>query len=234
MKISLNSCVLLIVSCSLTSCTFNNKKLGYEVEENVLDYQHNDVEESDTVNVDDFIECDTVVAAEEDTVVGENQQKVDYKLLPKVYSDSKFSIRYPSTWKIVQQNTRAISNSTIAVQIMQTAKNDYDFRPNVNIIVSTEKHVESTDFLARLSYIQAQHAGFATSLLGIRECTINGKRGSVAEYIANVEGYKLHVLQYIIKKKDNSTFTITMTLDHNNLSSQEALARQIIDSIKIY
>lgn len=228
--------VYFIALCLLASCSFNNKKLGYEQEDKECEYHLNDTEEewNTPVVVDEFNEYDTVIAVEKDNVVANRRYNKNDKLLPMVYSDSKFSIRFPSTWEIVQQNARATAHTTIAVQIMQIAENDYAFRPNVNVIVSQNKHTESTASLARLTYDQAKAVGFATSLVGIREYSINGKQGSVAEYIASIEGYKLHIFQYIVKNKDNSTFTITMTLDHDNMAGQKTLAQQIIDSIKIF
>lgn len=217
-----------IAILNFTSCSSNDKRLGYESENTTIEYKSNAVIEN----------CDTVVAAEvyddsydiADTT--EFEGTPDNKLLPEIYSNSKFSIRYPSNWDIVQENARATGNTTIAVQIMQQGTND--FRPNVNIIASKDKHTEPTASLARVSYNQARELGFATNLIGIRDCQVNGKDGSVAEYIATVEGYKLHIYQYIVKKKDNSTFVITMTLDQNNLGTQKSLSHQIIDSIKIF
>lgn len=234
MKIGLDNIVLVIASFALTSCSLNSKKLGYESEDEMIESQIQDTQGCDTAAViDDLGEDDTVVAIDEDITAVRDQHETNDVILPKVYSDSKFSIRYPSTWEIVQQDARATANTTIAVQIMQKPENDYDFMPNVNVIVSKNKHVESTADLARLSYSQAKDAGFATSLIGVRAYSINGNKGSVAEYTASIEGYKLHIFQYIVKKKDNTTFTITMTLDHSNMRKQQALAQQIIDSIKI-
>ena len=222
--------IAVIAISNFTSCSSNDKRLGYESENTSIEYKSNAVVEN----------CDTVVTAE---VYGDNydiadttefEGTPDYTFLSGIYSNSKFSIRYPSNWDIVQENAQVTDNTTIAVQIMKQGTNDFDFRPNVNIIASKDKHTESTASLAIRSYNQARKLGFATSLIGIRDCQVNGKDGSIAEYIATVEGYKLHVYQYIVKKKDNSTFIITMILDHKNLGTQKSLSQQIIDSIKIF
>jgi len=222
--------LVVIAILTLNGCSSSDKRLGYESDNSSIEYESNAVVEN----------CDTAVAAE---VYGDNYDIVDTtefegtsdnKFLSKIYSNNKFSIRYPSNWDIVQVNARVTDNTTIAVQIMQQGTNDYDFRPNVNIIASKDKHTEPTASLARISYNQARKLGFATNLIGIRDCQIDGKNGSIAEYIATVGGYKLHIYQYIVKKKDNSTFIITMTLDLNNLGSQKSLSQQIIDSIKIF
>lgn len=219
-----------IVILNFSGCSSNDKRLGYESENTPIEYE----------SIADAENCDTVVAAEasdDDNYVidtSEFGESPDNKLLSEVYSNRKFSIRYPSNWDIVQENAQVTDNTTIAVQIMQRGTNDYDFRPNVNIIASKDKRTETTASLARVSYDKARKIGFATNLIGIHDCQVNGKGGSVAEYIATVEGYKLHIYQYIVKKKDNSTFVITMTLDYNNLGTQKSLSQQIINSIKIF
>ena len=65
-------------------------------------------------------------------------------MLPKlqVYSNEYFSIKYPTTWQIVQDDNQVTGNTTVSVQIMEKLKNDYDFRPNINIIVSKKKWSE--------------------------------------------------------------------------------------------
>ncbi len=219
-----------IAILKFSGCSSNDKRLGYESDNTSIEYDSNTVVEN----------CDTVVASEDyeddnDIVdISEFGETPDNKFLSEVYSNSKFSIRYPSNWDVVQENAQATDNTTIAVQIMQRGTNDYDFRPNVNIIASKDKRTETTASLARVSYDQARKIGFATNLIGIHDCQVNGKGRSVAEYIATVEGYKLHIYQYIVKKKDNSTFVITMTLDNNNLGTQKSLSQQIINSIKIF
>lgn len=219
-----------IAILNFSGCSSNDKRLGYESENTPIEYDSNVVVENcDTVVVSEVYEDDNYIV---DT--SEFGETPDNKFLSEVYSNSKFSIRYPSNWDIVQENAQATNNATIAVQIMQRETNDYDFRPNVNIIASKDKHTETTATLARVSYNQARKLGFATNLIGIHDYQVNGKGGSVVEYIATVEGYKLHIYQYIVKKKDNSTFVITMTLDHNNLGTQKSLSQQIINSIKIF
>lgn len=164
--------------------------------------------------------------------------EVDEISLPNIFSNNKFSIRYPYSWEIVQQNTHVLKNTTIDVQIMQKSVNDYDFRPNINIIVSKDKHQESTSYLARNSYMQSKARlkglDITTSLIGIRDCMVGGCYGSVAEYTANLNGYSMHIFQYVVKKKDNTTMIITLTLDQNNLVCQKEVGMAIINSIEIF
>lgn len=205
--------------CFLNSCTGSSNRLGYESDEN------------DTAIT---LEEKSIEAVDSDTVVCEVYEPPISSGLPEVYSDGRMKINFPSSWQIVQKNSRVTTHTTIAVQIMEKERNDYDFRPNVNVIFSREKHSEPTSQLARMSYNQAKEAGFAASLIGISDCEIDNCNGSVAEYTATIEGYKLHIYQYIVKKPDNSTITITMTLDHEKLNQQKNIAQEIINSIIIY
>lgn len=222
--------IAVIAMLNFCGCSPNNKRLGYESENSPSEYESTAVvENSDTVVIPEaYDDYNNIVDTTEFDGVSED------KFLSEIYSNSKFSIRYPSNWEVVQENAQVTANTTIAVQIMQRGTNEYDFRPNVNIIASKYKRTETTASLARVSYNQAKELGFATNLIDIYDCQINGNNGSIAEYIATVDGYKLHIYQYIVKKKDNSTFIITMTLDHNNLRVQKSLSHQIVDSIKIF
>lgn len=204
--------------CFLNSCIGSNNRLGYESDENDTAITL----EKSLENID----SDTVMCEVSDLSISSR--------LPEVYSDGRIRINFPSSWQIVQKNAKVTTNTTIAVQIMERERNDYDFRPNVNVIFSKENHSESTSRLARISYNQAKEAGLAASLIGISDCKIDNCNGSVAEYTATIEGYKLHIYQYIVKKPDNSTITITMTLDHEKLNQQKNIAQEIINSIIIY
>lgn len=143
-----------------------------------------------------------------------------------------FSIEYPKSWEIIQEDAKVSDNTIINLIIMQKAFNEVDFRPNINIIMSKNKYIESTSQLAKKSYDQFHRAGYASSLIGIHNCKVGRINGSVVEFIGNIEGYLLHYFQYIVKKHDNTTCVITLTLDHNNLSNQMCLASKIIESIE--
>lgn len=198
----------------ILSCCNENHKLGYESENNAS------------------VEPASQESSQPDEMRSEisNQKST----LPQKYTSKSFSINYPSDWEIVQQNVKATKNTTIAVQIMQKVLNENYFRPNVNVIISNRKDKERTSTLAYVSYKQVNDVGFADRLEGIYPCSIGGCDGSVVEYIANVDDYKLHVYQYIVKKTDNTVITITMTLDYKKGIEQIAVAQEIINSIKIF
>jgi len=62
---------------------------------------------------------------------------------------------------------------------------------------------------------------------------INNCQGSVIDYTFNIQGYKLHGIQYIVKKKDNTTFIITATTDAAKHSNQMTTINDIINSLKL-
>lgn len=215
--------LLFIISDILFGC--GNKRLGYESDET----DETQVEESimDMDTVVPITEVDTVIDPQCEVSKLSNNNSIKF-------DNGEICIHYPSSWEVVQQNARATDRTTIAVQIMQKYINDYDFRPNINVICSKDKHAESTSSLAKISFNQVKDSGLQTTLMGIKSCNLGGCKGSVAEYIVDIEDYKLHIFQYIVKKEDKTTITITATLDHSNLNKQRTVANDIIDSIIIY
>lgn len=154
--------------------------------------------------------------------------------LNKQYSNEYFSIKYPTTWQIVQDDNQVTGNTTVSVQIMEKLKNDHDFRPNINIIVSKKKWSEPTSYLAQNTIAQNKQIMDSYHLLEQNDdIYINNCQGSVIDYTFNIQGYKLHGIQYIVKKKDNTTFIITATTDAARHSKQKVIANTMINSLKI-
>lgn len=150
------------------------------------------------------------------------------------YSNEYFSIKYPTTWQIVQDDNQVTGNTTVSVQIMEKLKNDHDFRPNINIIVSKKKWSEPTSYLAQNTIAQNKQIMDSYHLLEQNDdIYINNCQGSVIDYTFNIQGYKLHGIQYIVKKKDNTTFIITATTDAARHSKQKVIANTMINSLKI-
>lgn len=167
-----------------------------------------------------------------DSQTTDNKNKT-YTNLPQVYSNSNFSLHYPKSWSIVQENVRATAHTTIAVQIMVQNVENYEFAPNINVIVSSDKHQESTDDLARIAYNQVKDAGISCKLISITPCNLNGCRGSVIEYTATLHDFTLRILQYVVKKLDNKTFTITATIDNERLSTQKNTVQEIVNTFSV-
>lgn len=153
--------------------------------------------------------------------------------LDKHYSNAYFSLNYPSSWLIVQDDNHITSKTTISVQIMEKKKNDVDFRPNINIIVSSSKWKESTSYLASQSSKNNKQQIPQYKKLGIRDTHIGNNKGSRLEYTCIIQGYKLHGNQYIVKKSDNTTFIITATTDDNRHREQMKIVDAILKSIHI-
>lgn len=220
--------IALMAILTFYGCSSKGERLGYESLNSTIEYE----------SIADGADSDTVVGVEASDYnpvdMSVSEKTSNHQYLSQTFSNYKFSIRFPSNWDVVQENARATDNTTIAVQIMQREVNEYDFRPNVNIIASKDKRTESPTTLARMSYNQVKESGLPTNLIGIHDCQVNGKKGSVAEYVMTIEGYKLHLYQYIVKKKDNSTFIITVTLAQDKFKEQKALSQQIINSIEIF
>ena len=170
----------------------------------------------------------------ETTNIKENSIKSKQNVeLSKQYSNKYFSINYPSSWQVVQDDNQITENTSISVQIMQIAENDYDFSPNINIIVSSRKWQESTEFLALQSANASKDALSTYNKIGISNAYIDNCKGSLLEYSMTISGYKLYGNQYIVKKADNTTFTITATTDFNKHTIQMIEVEAILKSIHI-
>ncbi len=229
--------IIVIFAAILCGCYGSNQKPGYETEGSYDETDNLSPVSSGVVKPNGDTNNEYGVVEEEETIYADNVDEHNGINLPNRFSNEKFSIKYPLSWEIVQLNSQ-LQGVNINVQIMQKWINDYDFRPNINIIVSKDKHRESTSYLARNSYMQSKDKlkglDITTSLIGIRDCMVGGCYGSVAEYTAYLNGYSMHIFQYVVKKKDNTTMIITLTLDQNNLVCQKEVGMAIINSIEIF
>ena len=158
---------------------------------------------------------------------------INAQTFEKTYGNKFFSLNYPDNWEIVQEDNRATSNVNISVQVMEKKVNNVDFLPNVNIIKSAQKRTETTSYLATMTLNQIKNMLPNMRIKGTNDITISGCKGTVAEYECTYNGYSLHFYQYIIKKADNNTFTITCTIDNNKIKSQKRIIDAIVASLKI-
>lgn len=155
-------------------------------------------------------------------------------ILEKQFSNKHFTIKYPSSWQIVQEENQPTINTTISVQIMERQKNEYNFRPNINIIVSNKKWSESTTYLAKQTSLNNSRAIRDYTQLGIFDNVLLGKyKGSLLSYSFSIQGYLLRGKQYIVKKPDNTTFIITATMDGGKYKEQETTIHNILESLII-
>lgn len=167
-------------------------------------------------------------AARKHTVLAKESIELD-----KQYSNSYFSLHYPSSWQVVQDDNQVTANTSIAVQIMEKQKNDVDFRPNINIIVSSKKWKESTSYIAQQSSQNNKQIVPSYKQLGISDTQISGCKGSLLEGTIELQGYKLRSSQYTVKKADNTTFIITITTDNGKHKKQMEIINAILKSIEI-
>jgi len=153
--------------------------------------------------------------------------------LSKQYSNAYFSLNYPSSWQIVQDDNQVATSTTIAVQIMEKQTNNTDFRPNINIIVSSKKWSEPTSYIAKQTSQNNRKMIPTYRQIGICDTQIGKCKGSLLEYIFSVNGYTLRGRQYIVKKVDNTIFYITATTDNGKDKTQIKTIKAILNSIKI-
>lgn len=126
------------------------------------------------------------------------------------------------------------SRKSGSLQVMAKQINDYDFRPNVNIIISKEKREESTNQLALMTYKGLVKSGIQSKVVKLpSSITISGLKGSVVEYVMELNGYSIRGIQYVLKKTDNTTYIITSSIDNGKVNSQRKINDLIINSIKI-
>ena len=160
-------------------------------------------------------------------------QQGQKQVLENEYSNKYFSLKYPSTWQIVQDNNQATATTTISVQIMEKKKNDVDFRPNVNIIVSATKWTEPASYLAQQTSQNNRKVVSTYKQLSRSDTEISGCKGSLLSSSMYLQGNSMRSDQYIVKKSDNTTFIITATTDSNKYQSQMAVINEILKSLVI-
>lgn len=154
--------------------------------------------------------------------------------LEKEYSNKYFSLRYPSLWQIVQDDNHLTETTVISLQIMQKQLNDYDFRPNINIIVSATKWTEPTSYLARQTADNNKRVIPNYVVIDMRnDVKIDGCNGTLLSSRIEYQGFKMRSDQYIVKKADNTTFIITATTDNAKYQKQSAVIKKILDSMVI-
>lgn len=155
-------------------------------------------------------------------------------ILDKQFSNKYFSIKYPSSWQIVQEENQATNNTAVSLQIMEKQKNEYDFRPNINIIVSNKKWIESTAYLAEQTSRNNSITIPNYKQLAIFNNASLGKcKGNLLWYSFSIQGYYLSGKQYIVKKSDNTTFIITATMDSDKYNEQITTIQDILRSLII-
>lgn len=147
------------------------------------------------------------------------------------FSTKDLTLKYPSSWEIVQQDANVGTHTTINVMLMEKKKNDNDFQANINIIKSKTKWEEPTSYLVEMSNKQLIDSDIECTLISIDDCILGGCKGSVSKRISTLNGYRLIEYQYVVKKQDNTTFIISVAVDSINNESKEKTIKEILNSI---
>ncbi|MDE7456325.1 MAG: DcrB-related protein [Prevotella sp.] len=211
-------------SCDLLECTSTHQNTYADIER-----VHNILNKAATIKDTKLAEAPTTSPKENITAI---ETEINTKLDNR-YSNGHFSLCYPSSWQIVQDDNQVTANTSIAVQIMEKPKNDVDFRPNINIIVSNKKWEESALYLARQTSQNNKQLVSNYKQLGISNTQISGCKGCLLESSIELQGYTLHSSQYIVKKADNTTLIITATTDNRKHKEQMKVISEILKSIQI-
>lgn len=153
--------------------------------------------------------------------------------LDKTFGNQYFSLNYPSDWEIVNEDANTTKDINISIQVMQKRVNDTDFLPNVNIIKSPQKYIQSTEELVRVSLNQIKQVAPQVRESGAKDVVIDGCSGTCVTYNCNLQGYELEWYQYIVKKADNTTYTITCTIDYFKRDAQKPIIDAIVKSLVI-
>jgi len=156
-----------------------------------------------------------------------NLQKVS-ELNTYINRPKGFSIDFPKGWE-VNENVKQYAEVVILAP-----ENGSTFRSNFNIIVSHRS--ESLDRLFQLSQQQITNSNaFAGYKLNEKEyVSINGIGGikTIASY--RLSGYAVKGIQYILKKSDNTVFTISFTIGEFSYLNEKNLVENIIQSFKTF
>ena len=113
-------------------------------------------------------------------------------------------------------------------------ENGANFRTNFNVIVS--KRSETLDELFQMTQRQVTSSNvFVGYRLDNKEyVSINGIRGVKISASYRLNGYAVKDIQYILKKADNTVYTITFTVSDLSYQNDKYLVENIIQSFKAF
>ena len=141
----------------------------------------------------------------------------------------RFSIDYPRGWS-VNPNAQAVGVQGVA---FIAPENGFNFRTNFNVI--TSNRTESLDRLYQISQQQMTNNSnvFVNYRLeGKENVFINGISGIKYTASYRLGNYTVKGVQYILKKSDNTVYTITFTIRDTSYQSERNLVENIIQSFK--
>jgi len=157
----------------------------------------------------------------------ESQSKISAVGLTYTNRQKGFSIDYPKGWEINEV-------SSMQAVAFLAPENEANFRTNFNVI--TSNRTETLDRLFQIAQQQITNSNvFAGYKLDDKEyVSINGINGIkiVASY--KLSGYAVKGVQYILKKADNTVYTITFTVGEPSYQNDKYLVENIIQSFKSF
>lgn len=185
---------------------------------------------------DDFINSVEFYSEENDIndtlrVKQSTKIKMTTKKLEKHFSNEKFELDYPSDWQIIQDDN-TVKNTNVSLQIMEKKRNDVDFRPNINIIISSKRDVSKQEIISWSNHCKGAISGYKE--LSVDNTIVGNANGWVLNYNCVVDGYLLLVNQYSVKKQNGSTvLIITSMVDQHKTKEQSDIVNSIVQSIHV-
>lgn len=174
-------------------------------------------------------EPDTYYYVDRQPATEQNSDKLE-----KQFTNKYFSLRYPSSWQIVQEENKVTQNTAISLQIMEIRKNEDDFLTNINIIVSSKKSEMPTSELAKIASGDLKKCWNSYGHIYIKNnIELGNAKGSVLEYTFSIDGFSLVGEQYILKSADNTVYIITATSDKKTRAKKSKTIQSILNSLII-
>jgi len=140
-----------------------------------------------------------------------------------------FSISYPSNWEV-----RENPQEKVRVLILAPIQSGSNFRTNLNVISS----INSSESLERLFQIQQNVYNSNKQIFNDyklerkEDVVINNIHGIKITASYGLQGVKVRGIQYILKKADNTQYTITFTIGLSSYERDIKIVENIIQSFK--
>lgn len=149
----------------------------------------------------------------------------DVKCLDNEYSNEYFSVRYPSSWLLVDSydTTRLICGATLFSKKQSNYITNY-------IILSVEK---GKDENCTTDTAQSIWDLVTFKPLEERSLRFSGCDATLLGYSVKVVGHKLIGEQYTIKKDDDTIYRVTVTCEKKRYKKVQNEVSAIVNSIEI-
>ena len=136
-----------------------------------------------------------------------------------------FSVSYPTEWEATENQMQNVQIFTFLAP-----EDRMNFRTNFNVTVSNRREDLVTLFEMTQRQMQSQFAVY--NLEEMDYVSINGIRGIKGTAAYSINGYPVKGIQYIIKRADNTVYTISFTVGQQFYARDNDLIENIIQSFK--